>query len=213
MGVSDPPLPPGLPTQQPPASHVRAVSPRPARQGSALGNEYEHDPPAADGSGPAGLEILNSWAQDTSGRLKFLLLSRKEPEQERPGNSRTGRGLMRGGAAEGPRPSPQGHKEAPLGALSRNKGTHSCRSPLPPMAIHAHTALGSPPWQGPPPGHVAGPFPGPPAPAATDKRAGAGARYLSFGGTRPLTLLCPRKDPPSETKQDRGLAQGDHQGP
>lgn len=101
--VSNLPLPPGLPTRQPPKSHVRAISPRPARQGSALGNEYEHDPPAADGSSSAGLEILNSWAQDTSGRLKFLLLPRKELEQEPgPRNSRTRRGLMEGGAAEGP---------------------------------------------------------------------------------------------------------------
>lgn len=103
-------------------------------------------------AGLLGLEILNSWAQDTGGQLKFLLLPGEEPaagagppgrEPWGPGTAQHGGASREGGAGSS---SIEGHagpagsrRHSPAEPASRNTGT-----PPPPPCPR----LGCPPQRG-----------------------------------------------------------------
>lgn len=177
-----------------------------------------------------GLEILNSWAQDTGGRLRFLLRSGKELEAGAgpPGRGRGAQGPwdgvgLTGGlgwqpqATEGPDPSLGAHAGPTSG---RNKGTHSSRPTLSPLGHRSACSPARPPSAGSfrlsvaaaqkPAGHGKAPRAlrhGHPHRAGADRPSPAepGGRCLlpSLGGALSLAPLCPCRG-----GQEGGLAQG-----
>lgn len=133
-----------------PATGPQACLQDPAKPG--VGNEYSARPQQM-GAALLGREILNSWAQDTGSRLRFLLRPRKEPEAGAgpPGRGLWGPGTVgRGGPHEragpaapgdgGPDPSLRGRMQA-----HQRPGTKARAPANPPSLLWATGAGAAPP--------------------------------------------------------------------